>query len=179
MHFSFHCPSCREELEVDASLSGMQADCPRCGKPVAVPERRVDTGTTLAGFRLKHLLGKGGMGEVYLAQQLSVEREVAIKVLPPGFAENKQAVKRFLQEGRLAAKLDHHNIVTIHEAGEDSGTYYLAMAYVKGESLDLRLKRDRALPETDALAIVRDVAEALAYAWDEFQLLHRDIKPAN
>jgi formylglycine-generating enzyme required for sulfatase activity len=179
MQFSFHCPSCEGELEVDASLSGVQADCPQCGKLVAVPESRVDTGTTLAGFRLERRLGKGGMGEVFLARQVSVDREVAVKVLPPSFADNEHAVERFLHEGVLAAKLDHHHIVTVHEAGEDSGTYYLAMAYVEGESLDQRLKRDGALPEAEALGMVRDVAGALAYAWDEFQLLHRDIKPAN
>jgi serine/threonine-protein kinase len=179
MLFSFHCPSCKGKLEVDASLSGSQADCPQCGKAVAIPEARVDAGTTLAGFRLERRLGKGGMGEVYLATQLSVRRQVAVKVLPPGFAGNPEAVARFLHEGQLAARLDHANIVTVHEAGEDSGTFYLAMAYVEGESIDQRLKRDRLLAEAEALAIVRAMAEALAYAWDEFQLLHRDLKPAN
>ncbi len=108
---------------------------------MAVPEARVAAGSTLAGFRLERRLGKGGMGEVYLAQQLSVDRQVAVKILPPGFAENPEAVKRFLHEGKLAAKLDHANIVTVHEAGEDSGNYYLAMAYVECESLDQRLAK--------------------------------------
>jgi serine/threonine-protein kinase len=179
MLFSFHCPACKGRLEADASLSGSQADCPQCGRPVAVPEARVAAGSTLAGFRLERRLGKGGMGEVYLAQQLSVDRQVAVKILPPGFAENPEAVKRFLHEGKLAAKLDHANIVTVHEAGEDSGNYYLAMSYVEGESLDQRLKRDKVLPEAEALTIVRTMADALAYAWDEFKLLHRDLKPAN
>jgi hypothetical protein len=179
MLFSFHCPSCKGKLEADASLSGTQANCPQCGKPVAIPAARVAAGTTLAGFRLERRLGKGGMGEVYLATQLSVQRLVAVKILPPDFAENPEAVRRFMHEGRLAARLDHHNIVTVHEAGEDSGTYYLAMAYIEGESLDQRLKRDRILPEAESLAIVRAVADALAYAWESFQLLHRDLKPAN
>ena len=179
MLFSFHCPACKGRLEVDASLSGTQATCPQCGQPVAIPEGRVDAGTTLAGFRLERRLGKGGMGEVYLARQLSVDRQVAVKVLPPGFAADRQAVARFLHEGRLAARLDHANIATVYEAGEDSGHYYLAMAYIEGESLDQRLKRDGALPEAEALAIVRSVADALAHAWETSQLLHRDIKPAN
>ena len=136
MLFSFHCPACKGKLEADASLSGSQADCPQCGKPVAIPEPRVAAGTALAGFRLERRLGKGGMGEVYLARQLSVERQVAVKILPPGFAENPEAVKRFLHEGKLAARLDHFNIVTVFEAGEDSGHFYLAMAYIEGESLD-------------------------------------------
>jgi serine/threonine-protein kinase len=179
MLFSFHCPSCRGKLEVDASLSGSQADCPQCGRAVAIPEARVDAGTTLAGFRLERRLGKGGMGEVWLATQLSVGRQVAVKVLPPDFAANPEAVQRFLHEGRLAARLDHYHIVTVHEAGEDNGTFYLAMACIEGESLDQRLKRSGLLPEAEALTVVQAMANALAYAWDEFRLLHRDIKPAN
>ncbi|MBN2449656.1 MAG: protein kinase, partial [Lentisphaeria bacterium] len=179
MLFEFACPSCGSRIEADASVSGRQSNCPQCGGMVAVPEARVDCGATLAGFRLESRLGKGGMGEVFLARQLSVERRVAVKVLPPGFATNGEAVHRFLHEGKLAAKLDHHHIVTVFEAGEDNGNFYLAMAYVEGESLDRRLKREGPLPEVEALRVVRAMADALAYAWDEFQLLHRDIKPAN
>ena len=159
MLFSFYCPACKGKLEADASLSGSQADCPQCGRPVAIPEPRVAAGTTLAGFRLERRLGKGGMGEVYLAQQLSVERQVAVKILPPGFAENPEAVKRFLHEGKLAARLDHFNIVTVFEAGEDSGNYYLAMAYIEGESLDQRLKRDKVIPEAEALETLVSLVE--------------------
>ena len=179
MLFSFECPVCEGRLEADASASGTQAGCPQCGNLVAIPAGRVDVGTTLAGFRLERRLGKGGMGEVYLARQLSVDRQVAVKILPPGFAADQRAVQRFLQEGKLAAKLDHRHIVTVHEAGEDSGNYYLAMAYVEGESLDQRLTRAGALPEAEALTIVRAVADALAYAWGTCRILHRDIKPAN
>ena len=179
MLFSFVCPSCGGQLEADSSLSGGQAVCAGCGTPVAVPEGRVEPGTVIGGFQLESRLGKGGMGEVFLAHQISVDRKVAVKILPPGFADNESAVQRFLQEGRLAARLDHPNIATIHKAGEDDGTYYLAMAYVEGESLDRRVKREGALPEAEALAIVRAVAEALAYAWETFQIIHRDIKPAN
>ncbi len=179
MLFVFECPTCKARIEADASASGRQSHCPQCHAMVAVPESRVDCGATLGGFRLDRRLGKGGMGEVFLGTQLSVDRRIAVKVLPPGFAADQEAVQRFLHEGRLAARLDHANIVTVHEAGVDNGHYYLAMAYVEGESLDQRLKRKGALPERDALTIVRTVADALAYAWDEFQLLHRDLKPAN
>ena len=103
MLFSFHCPSCKSRIEADASTSGGQVDCPQCGRPVGIPEARVGPGSTLAGFRLERRLGKGSMGEVYLALQLSVERQVAVKILPPGFAENPDAVRRFLKEGKLIA----------------------------------------------------------------------------
>ena len=88
MLFPFHCPSCQGRLEADASSSGSQAACPQCGQLVAIPASQVGEGVTLAGFRLGRRLGKGGMGEVFLARQLSVDREVAVKILPPGFAEN-------------------------------------------------------------------------------------------
>jgi formylglycine-generating enzyme required for sulfatase activity len=179
MLFPFHCPSCQGRLEADASSSGSQAACPQCGQLVAIPASQVGEGVTLAGFRLGRRLGKGGMGEVFLARQLSVDREVAVKILPPGFAENRNAVERFLREGKLAARLDHANIATVYKAGEDNGNYYLAMAYIEGESLDRRLEREGALPEKEALRIVRAAADALDYAWQAVGLLHRDIKPAN
>jgi formylglycine-generating enzyme required for sulfatase activity len=179
MRFVFDCPCCKAQLEADASACGRQSHCPQCGQPVAVPEARLDCGSILGGFRLERRLGKGGMGEVFLATQLSVKRNVAVKVLPPGFAANPEAVQRFLQEGQLAARLDHAGIVTVFEAGEDCGTFYLAMAYVDGESLDRRLGREGRLPEAEALAIARTLADALAYAWEVFRLLHRDLKPGN
>jgi formylglycine-generating enzyme required for sulfatase activity/predicted Ser/Thr protein kinase len=144
-----------------------------------VPGLGLDSGSILGGFRLERRLGKGGMGEVFLATQLSVKRQVALKILPGSFAASPQAVQRFLHEGRLAAKLDHFHIVTVFEAGEDNGHYYLAMAYIEGESLAQRLQRDKVLPEAEVLAIARTVADALAYAWEAFQLLHRDLKPGN
>ncbi|NLF16066.1 MAG: SUMF1/EgtB/PvdO family nonheme iron enzyme [Lentisphaerae bacterium] len=179
MLFVFQCPACQASIETAADVSGRQSQCPQCQRPLVVPEARVDCGATLGDFRLERRLGKGGMGEVFLGTQLSVDRQVAVKVLPPAFAENRDAVARFLHEGRLAARLDHHHIVTVHAAGEDCGHYYLAMAYVDGESLDQRLRRDGVVPEPEALAIVRTIADALCYAWDEFKLLHRDLKPAN
>ncbi|MBN2449051.1 MAG: hypothetical protein JXR77_01600 [Lentisphaeria bacterium] len=83
MLFTFSCPSCRKDLEADTSLSGSQLACPHCQAPVAVPEGKLGPGATLGDFRLERLLGKGGMGEVYLGTQLSVDRQVAVKTLPP------------------------------------------------------------------------------------------------
>ncbi len=179
MLIKFQCPSCRGRLEADTSLSGTQSACPHCGLAVAIPGARIGPGTTIGGFKLERLLGKGGMGEVYLGMQLSMERKVAVKILPPNFAEDESAVRRFLHEVRIAARLDHPNIVTAHEAGEEEGYYFMAMAFVDGMPLDTRLKIDEFVPEEEALRITRTIADALAYAWDEHQLLHRDIKPAN
>lgn len=108
------------------------------------------------------------MGEVYLATQLSMDRQVAVKILPAALTEDRAFVERFLVEVRTATKLEHPNIVTAFDAGEDSGTYYLAMAYVDGEALDQRLKCDGPLPEASVLTIGLKLARALNYAWEQF-----------
>jgi len=139
----------------------------------------VGPGTTVGGFKIDRLLGKGGMGEVYLARQLSMDRNVALKILPSSMTMDEELVQRFLQEVRMVARLAHPHIVTAHEAGEDSGVYYLAMSYVQGQTLADLLTDGGVLEEKDALAITRQMAMALAHAWNKHQMLHRDIKPAN
>ena len=179
MNFSFTCPNCEQKLEADASWSGMETPCPKCDTAVTIPQAEVGAGVTLGGFKVTRALGRGGMGTVYLARQLSMDRNVALKVLSPQLSSDRQFVDRFMREVRVLAMLEHPNIVAAHEAGEDSGHYYLAMAYVDGESLDVRLRHSGPLPEQQALQITRTVAQALSYAWKKHQLLHRDIKPAN
>lgn len=179
MLLTFKCSQCDTQLEVSADLGGTRADCPHCGTPVTIPPPRVQPGSVLGNFHISEKLGEGGMGEVFLANQVSMDRQVALKVLPLAMTRNKKLVDRFIHEVRMSARLEHANIVTAFEAGEDTGYYYLAMSYVDGESLDDVLKRDGAMPEKSALEIVERVADALRYAWDEFKILHRDIKPAN
>jgi len=179
MLITFECPKCGSKLEIDAQSVGSQAECPECNASLTVPKKGVEPGTTVGGFRIAELLGKGGMGQVFLARQLSMDRDVALKILPPEFTAHKYLVDRFLNEVRMAARLEHPNIVRAYEAGEDSNTYYMAMAYVRGEGLDEKLQREGAMPEKDVLRLIRKVAEALAYAWDEHRILHRDIKPSN
>ena len=132
-----------------------------------------------AGFVVKRRLGQGGMGEVWLARQVSMDREVALKILAPGLAATPGFIERFTQEVRLAGKLSHPNIVTSFLAGEERGLHFLAMEFIDGVGLGDRLRIDRFLPEGEALGIGRQVAEALAYAWNKLRMLHRDIKPEN
>ncbi len=179
MLFTFACPKCASRLEAEAQLSGSFAECPHCQASVHVPPARIGPGTTIGGFRLERLLGRGGMGEVYLATQLSMDRQVAVKILAPSLTTDRAFVARFLTEVRTTAKLEHPNIVTAFDAGEDAGTYYLAMAYVEGESLDERLRREGPLPEQDVLHLGLKLSKALGYAWEHFGVLHRDIKPSN
>lgn len=179
MELRFICQHCGRKLEADASWAGMATQCPDCGEDVIVPDAHVGPNVTLGGFRIEEEVGRGGMGIVYRAKQLSMDRPVALKVLSPTLAASEQFVERFFREVKLLASLSHSHIVTAHEAGEDGGNYYLAMSLVEGESLDDRLKREGRLPEADALRIAVQIGEALTYAWDHAKLLHRDIKPAN
>lgn len=134
-------------------------------------------GTQLAGYRVEALLGRGGMGVVYLAYDSHLKRNVALKLLAPALAEDAGFRERFLQESELAAGLDHPNIVPVYEAGDADGHLFIAMRYVAGS--DLReLLRDGPLEPKRTLALLDQVAAALDAA-HERGLVHRDVKPSN
>ena len=118
-------------------------------------------GTELAGYRLEATLGRGGMGVVYLAEDRRLGRKVALKLLTPALAEDEGFRERFLRESRLAASLDHQNIVPIYDAGEAEGVLYIAMRYVEGSDLGALLRQEEHLEPPRALAIVSQVASAL------------------
>jgi YVTN family beta-propeller protein len=138
----------------------------------------VSTGTQVAGYRLEELVGRGGMGVVYRAHDLALERSVALKLLAPELAEDTGFRERFLVESRLAASLDHPNVVPIYDAGEVEGQLYLAMRYVDGSDLKALLQEEGALEPARAIQIVSQVAEALDAAHAR-GLVHRDVKPSN
>ena len=179
MRIAFECLHCHARLETEASSAGADVSCPSCGGGIKVPSADLGPGATLGGYRVESKLGVGGMGEVYLATQLSMERQVALKVLPSHMSMRKDLAARFLNELKLLARLEHANIVTAYDAGSDGGMLFFAMAYVKGESAEERIHRHGVFGEREALMIARKLASALAYAWDRHQLLHRDIKPSN
>ncbi len=133
----------------------------------------------LAGqYSLERELGRGGMGIVYLAREVSLERLVAIKVLPPVFAGRPELRERFLREARTAARLSHPNIVPIFRVGEAGEYVYFAMAYVDGETVGQRLRSRGPFPSVEAARILREAAWALAYAHAQ-GIVHRDVKPDN
>lgn len=179
MLITFLCPECKMELEVAASAAGSLVLCPQCSKTLTVPRKGPGPGVTIGQFQIQKLLGKGGMGEVYLARQLSLGRDIALKILPARLRDQKARVQRFFKEVEIMARLDHPNIVMAHEAGEDEDILYLAMSYVPGDSLEKRLQHDGPMAELDALKLIDKLAGALDYAWREHHFLHRDIKPAN
>ena len=135
-------------------------------------------GATFAGYRIESPVGRGGMGIVYRATDLALERPVALKLVAPELAEDEQFRRRFLKEPKLAAALDHPNVVPIYEAGEHEGRLYLAMRYVEGSDMRTLLRAEGGLALERALAILTQVASALDAAHRR-GLVHRDVKPAN
>jgi serine/threonine-protein kinase len=134
-------------------------------------------GSVIAGYRVEALLGRGGMGVVYLAQDLSLERRVALKLLAPELSSEEGFRERFLHESRLAASIDHPNVIPIYEAGEFEGTLFIAMRYVEGSDLKHHLEQ-LPLEPARALGLLSQVADALDVA-HEHGLVHRDVKPSN
>jgi predicted Zn finger-like uncharacterized protein len=132
----------------------------------------------LGGYRILKVLGVGGMGVVFLAENLRLGRRVALKALLATLAANPVARERFLREARAAAALEHDHVVTLYEVGEVRGIPYLTMQLLEGETLEGRLRRDRPIPVPEVLRIGREVGEALAAAHAK-GLVHRDIKPSN
>jgi serine/threonine-protein kinase len=133
---------------------------------------------SIEGYEIISKLGKGGMGAVYLARQLSLGKLVALKILPPKLAQNADYLKRFRREAIATAKLNHPNIVAAYDVGESNGYNYFVMEYVEGETVKDLLERTGIVVEARALEIVTQVADALAHAWQQ-GIVHRDIKPAN
>ncbi len=142
------------------------------------PAEAPDELARLDGFRLLKLLGHGGMGAVFLAEDIRLKRRVAVKLLRPEFADRQAATERFLREAQAVAAVRHENVVAIYQVGQDQGVPFLAQELLEGETLDNRLKREGALPITDAIAIGQQIAQGLAAAHAR-GLIHRDIKPAN
>ena len=175
----FTCPHCESHVAADETAAGACFVCPRCQARLLVPHRGVETGKLLGEFRVEAKIGSGGMGEVWRAFQESMDRRVALKILPPALTRDGDFVERFRREVRLLAQLDHPNIVTAISAGVEGDIHYLATAYVDGDNLEEVLKRQGKIPEAEALRIAQAVASALRHAWERHQLLHRDIKPSN
>ena len=132
----------------------------------------------IPGYRILGKLGQGAMAIVYKAQQLSLDRTVAIKILPKRFTENKEYVERFYKEGQAAAKFNHNNIVQAFDVGESGGYHYFVMEYVEGKTLYEDMVDGKLFSEAEALDIIIQIAHALEHAHAR-GLIHRDVKPKN
>src|SRR5256884_7026895 len=134
-------------------------------------------GTKLGRYEIRSQLGAGGMGEVYLAQDTKLDRKVALKILPAEVATNQDRMRRFVQEAKAAAALNHPNIAHIYEIGEADGVNFIAMEFIDGQTLRLRLKL-AGLRLGEALDVTTQIASALAAA-HRAGIIHRDLKPEN
>ena len=138
----------------------------------------LSSGTRLGSYEVVTAIGAGGMGEVYQAHDTKLGRDVAIKVLPEGFAHDPERLSRFRREAQLLAALNHPTIATIYGLEDSNGTSYLVMELVPGETLAERIKREGAVPVEESLTIAKQIAEALEAAHEK-GIIHRDLKPAN
>ncbi|HMS40872.1 MAG TPA: bifunctional serine/threonine-protein kinase/formylglycine-generating enzyme family protein, partial [Pyrinomonadaceae bacterium] len=170
----------REEIELLLNANDVEdsfIDSPKLGLATLENQPKLKDGEKIGSFEILKILGAGGMGEVYLAKDLRLNRLVALKILPPNSKIDANAVKRFLREAQSAAALEHPHICTIHEIGEQDGFNYIVMQYVEGDTLSARIKSGELKPQ-DALDIAIQIADALTEAHTR-GIVHRDIKPAN
>jgi len=158
--------------------TGLAGETTRGEDSAVLPDAHQRPLDVIGDFEITGRLGQGGMGTVYRARQISLDREVALKILPQHFEADPDYVSRFQREARVAASLSHANLVKVYASGEADGSHYIAMELIEGETLAHWVKRG-ALPPLDALRISLDVAQALECGWRTAQLIHRDIKPGN
>jgi serine/threonine protein kinase len=191
-----HCPECGCELPANA-LAGL---CPQCllkaglekqsqfntgsaagaAQPAGhgfVPPTPAELANAIPQVEILELLAKGGMGAVYKGRQKSLDRLVAVKILPPDIARDSSFAERFTREARALGKLNHPNIVAVHDTGQVNGVYYFVMEFVDGTNLR-QLLLEKSFTPKEALAIVPQLCDALQFAHDE-GIVHRDIKPEN
>ena len=196
------CPGCRSKLAIPLDmLKNKKISCPRCSKPVPLmptvsldddddneifAEQDDEKDTFKAGdffdkYEIIKLLGKGGMGEVYLARHLLLHREVALKIMMANIAaKNPVFAKRFIREAKIANKIESPNIISVFDVGIDSKTetLFIAMEYVKGVNISEMIKARGVFNERETLKIILAVLNALA-SMEEQKIVHRDIKPSN
>ena len=164
------CGGCGVQVSDPAAATVVATDT----DPIVEAVRR-DLG---AEFEIERELGRGGMGVVFRAREIDLDRVVALKVMPPDMAVHRDLAERFRREAKLAAALDHPNIIPIYGVGQSGGTYYIAMKYVEGRGIDAIIESEGALPVPVVLLVLRAAASALAFAHQR-GIIHRDIKGAN
>jgi len=169
-----------ERTEAHAPTEALGATEPPAGEqPAATPAKAPAQKISVLGdYRMVRRLGTGGMGSVYLARQISLDRDVALKVMSKELAGQSSFVDRFYREARLMARLEHPNIVRCHGVGQDKGWHFLAMEFVDGGSLTYWLDKEGQLSVGDTLHVILACADALQHAHDN-HLIHRDVKPDN
>ncbi|MEI6424372.1 MAG: serine/threonine-protein kinase [Lentisphaerota bacterium] len=179
MKNTYVCPSCKEEFDWDDSLDQTMIRCPECETEMVAPAPMLEKDAIVGDYRIIERIGIGGMGEVYLAEQKSMQRPVALKILQEDLVQDKAYLDRFYREVRTLAQIEHQNVVRAIEAGADGNVYYFSMTFVEGKDIKRMLDEGHIFKETEAVRIALEVSYALKYVWEKHGILHRDIKPAN
>ncbi len=184
------CPTCAHIFKAPPGADLLRLTCPHCRARIPedalrAPEQIVQElapgfrpGQRLGNYTIDTLLGAGGMAVVFRGRQLSLNRNVAIKILPKEFAKNRLFVERFEIEAAVLANLNHANIVSVIDRGREGETYFIVMEYVEGETLKDRIARHGRLPPAEALRLSEQTLAGLDYAHRR-KVVHRDIKPGN
>src|SRR5215203_4936293 len=181
-HSAFLAAECGPDEELRREVESLLAEPESAFATVAIGDPHASTpsliGHRIGPYHLLSLLGAGGMGEVYRARDTKLGREVAIKILPRAFTPDPDRLARFPREARILASLNHPNIATVYGIEDADGHHAIAMELVEGETLADLVSRTPGLPIAQALAIARQIADALDAA-HERGIIHRDLKPAN
>ncbi|MCB1233491.1 MAG: serine/threonine protein kinase [Verrucomicrobiae bacterium] len=166
-----HCPECGEAIDVSLLAPFAKVECPHCAKAVRVRTR-------LGNFQIVQLLGEGGMSQVFLAEDLALNRQVALKILHQDLSRDAALMALFEREAKLTASINHPNVVKVYSVGSDQDYFYIAMELVDYISLEQAIVENGMMPEREVLDIAHDVTSGLRAAFDS-GLIHRDIKPGN
>ncbi len=160
------------------SFATVYNDTRRPSHPFLLPPLAPDEIGRLGSYRILRLLGQGGMGYVFQAEDISLRRPVALKVMRPELDQDDDGGERFLREARLMASIKHDHLVTVYQVGREGRVPYLAMELLQGESLDHWMKQSRTVSVADVLRLSREIVSGLAVIHGH-GLIHRDVKPAN
>ncbi|MEO0452897.1 MAG: protein kinase [Verrucomicrobiota bacterium] len=166
------CPECSATIDVSQTEIGATIECPVCGHVFQVSK-------TFGDYQLEELVGEGGMGSVYRATDLNLNRTVALKLLKEELSSDEKFISNFLREVEITASLTHPNIVQVYSFGELGGQYYLVMEFIGHSTLDDAIIEQGRLPEDRVLDTAIGIATGLNFALHQGNLIHRDIKPGN
>ncbi|WDE98776.1 serine/threonine-protein kinase [Lentisphaera profundi] len=175
----FKCEQCDGMVDSAGCDYGEEIICGHCENAIAVPASLFSKNAIIDDFIIEKFLGKGGMGMVYRAHQISLDRTIALKILTISEDMGPEAVDDFVKEARSAASLNHPHIVQAYAVGKYEDIYYFGMEYVEGQTVKELMDKEPILDEDSTLAIGLNIAEALREAWDRKKIIHRDIKPDN
>ena len=166
-----HCPACREAIDVTELAPFSKIECPHCAEPIRVR-------TVLGNYQIVELLGEGGMSQVFRAEDMALNRHVALKILHQNLSRDTALMAQFEREAQITASINHPNVVKVYTVGSDQGYFFIAMELIDNVSLEKQILAEGAMSEAEVLEIAHGITNGLRAAFNR-DLIHRDIKPGN